>query len=273
MPPIVCSNARESAGSGGKRYYGRRTASVIVFVLLACARFAPTVLGETLTFESGENPTTLLELFSSEGCSSCPPAEEWVGNLKNRPELWRSIIPVVFHVDYWDGLGWPDRFASREFTVRQRDYSAAWGSNSVYTPGFVVDGKEWRGSLDPLPAQRKETIGRLRVTLIDRGKAEIIFIPIRTARSMPIVELALLGNNLESDVKRGENGGRKLHHDFVVLSLSKANLTEDGNKWIASILLPKDIAAEPTALAAWVKEGAAKSPLQATGGWLGSPRF
>jgi hypothetical protein len=77
-----------------------------------------------VTFESGETPTILLELFSSEGCSSCPPAEQWVSGLKNTPGLWRDIVPVVFHVDYWDGLGWPDRFASQQFTLRQRQYSA-----------------------------------------------------------------------------------------------------------------------------------------------------
>ena len=86
----------------------------------------------------------LVELFTSEGCSSCPPADAWISQLKESPDLWKKIVPVAFHVDYWNNLGWRDRFAKPEFTARQRRYVAAWGGDSVYTPGFVVNGKEWR---------------------------------------------------------------------------------------------------------------------------------
>ena len=61
------------------------------------------------TFESGVTRTTLLELFTSEGCSSCPPAEKWLSQLKSNPDLWKKIVPIAFHVDYWDHLGWRDR--------------------------------------------------------------------------------------------------------------------------------------------------------------------
>src|SRR5256886_7314986 len=85
-----------------------------------------------------------VELFTSEGCSSCPPADAWISQLKESPDLWKKIVPVVFHVDYWDNLGWRDRFAKPEFTERQRRYVAACRGDSVYTPGFVVNGREWR---------------------------------------------------------------------------------------------------------------------------------
>src|SRR5438034_11825938 len=88
------------------------------------------------TFESGETQSTLIELFTSEGCSSCPPAEKWLSVLKSNPDLWKKIIPVAFHVDYWDRLGSRDRLAKPEFTSRQPRYAAAWGGDSVYTPGF-----------------------------------------------------------------------------------------------------------------------------------------
>ena len=103
--------------------------------------------GSTLlatTFESGETQSTLIELFTSEGCSSCPPAEKWLSALKSNQDLWKKIVPVAFHVDYWDRLGWRDRFAKREFTSRQQRYAAGWGGDSIYTPAFVVNGKEWR---------------------------------------------------------------------------------------------------------------------------------
>src|SRR5882724_9692041 len=98
----------------------------------------------TLTFQSSQKQTTLLELYSSEGCSSCPPAETWFSRLKESPGLWKDFVPVAFHVDYWDYLGWRDPWSSKTFTDRQHAYARAWRSDSVYTPGFVLNGKEWR---------------------------------------------------------------------------------------------------------------------------------
>src|ERR671937_1167549 len=90
-------------------------------------------------FESGPQRTHVIELFTSQGCSSCPPAEAWFSKLKAEPRLWKDFVPLAFHVDYWDRLGWRDPFAAREWTARQYQYSASWKSESVYTPGFVLD--------------------------------------------------------------------------------------------------------------------------------------
>src|ERR1700756_4134568 len=99
---------------------------------------------EPKTFQSGETQTSLIELFTSEGCSSCPPAEKWLSALKTNPELWKKIVPIAFHVNYWDRLGWRDRFSKPEFTERERRYAAVWGGDSVYTPCFALNGHEWR---------------------------------------------------------------------------------------------------------------------------------
>ncbi|MBA3608983.1 MAG: DUF1223 domain-containing protein [Chthoniobacterales bacterium] len=99
-----------------------------------------------VALESGPMRTHLLELFTSEGCSSCPPAEAWLSKLKDDPGLWRDFVPLAFHVDYWDRLGWRDPFASKIWTARQYEYSARWKSSNVYTPGFVLDGREWRNN-------------------------------------------------------------------------------------------------------------------------------
>jgi hypothetical protein len=104
----------------------KSTLTATAMLLTATRLFA-----ESLTFESTETPVVLLELFTSEGCSSCPPADAWVSKLKTSPDLWKSVVPVVFHVDYWNGLGWPDRFSSRANTERQQHYSAAWHTDSV----------------------------------------------------------------------------------------------------------------------------------------------
>ena len=218
-------------------------------------------------FESGETQSTLIELFTSEGCSSCPPAEKWLSALKSNQDLWKKIIPVAFHVDYWDRLGWRDRFAKPEFTSRQQRYAAAWGGDSVYTPGFVVNGKEWRswfgGNAVPTTSSK---IGMLRVSLGDGGKLSASFIPERTQPRTLALNVALLGNDLESDVKRGENSGRKLRHDFVVLDLVKTDMTSASNGWTASVVLPMRSGDKPSALAAWLTEN--ETPIQATGGWL-----
>src|SRR5437773_2365288 len=100
---------------------------------------------EPLKLQSAESQTPLLELFTSEGCSSCPPAEAWFSKLKDSPKLWKDFIPVAFHVDYWDHLGWKDPFSSKTFSERQGKYAAAWQNESIYTPGFVWNGTEWRG--------------------------------------------------------------------------------------------------------------------------------
>src|SRR5258708_5201471 len=95
---------------------------------------------EPLTFQSALEQTALLELYTSEGCSSCPPAETWLSRMKESPGLWKDFVPVAFHVDYWDYLGWRDLWATRGFSDRQRAYAGHWQSKSIYTPCFVLNG-------------------------------------------------------------------------------------------------------------------------------------
>jgi hypothetical protein len=222
------------------------------------------------TFESGETQSTLIELFTSEGCSSCPPAEKWLSALKSNQDLWKKIVPVAFHVDYWDHLGWRDRFAKPEFTSRQQRYAAAWGGDSVYTPGFVVNGKEWRSwSVGSVTLASSTTVGVLRLSLGGGGKLSATFVPATTQSGALALNVALLGNDLESYVKRGENSGRKLRHDFVVLQLATSEMTNQGNLWTGTVLLSSNAGTDKaTALAAWVKSGETAPPIQATGGWL-----
>src|SRR6476661_2706945 len=86
---------------------------------------------EPKTFESGDTQNSLIELFTSEGCSSCPPAEKWLSAFKSNPDLWKKIVPVAFHVDYWNHLGWRDRVSTPEVTQRQQHYAAGRGGGSV----------------------------------------------------------------------------------------------------------------------------------------------
>jgi hypothetical protein len=245
--------------------------ALLIALLIGKSGLSAEQSGSTLPatrFESSETQSSLVELFTSEGCSSCPPAEKWMGAFKSSPDLWKKIVPVAFHVDYWDRLGWRDRFAKPEFTSRQRRYIGAWGGDSVYTPGFVVNGKEWRswfgGNAMPTTSAK---VGVLRVLLGDDGKLSATFAPETTQLRNLALNVALLGNDLESDVKGGENSGRKLRHDFVVLDLIKTEMARETSRWIGSVTLPMPSGADkPSALAAWITENA--TPIQATGGWV-----
>jgi hypothetical protein len=232
-------------------------------LLLLLALLAVPVFAASRQFTSGGTRTHLLELFTSEGCSSCPPAEAWLGGLRDEPGLWRDFVPVAFHVVYWDRLGWRDRFASKEYTARQYAYSAAWGVDSVYTPGFVLDGAEWRrNSGQRPPPASAEAAGRLSVEYADDGVCRVGF----AAPGEYEVHVALLGGGIVSAVKAGENRGRTLHHEFVAVALESARLT-DGT---AEIKLPAVAGPGITrrALAAWITRRGELAPVQATGGWL-----
>ena len=218
------------------------------------------------TFDSGETQVTLLELYTSEGCSSCPPAEARLARLRDDPGLWKLVVPVAFHVDYWDNLGWPDRFASRAFTRRQYDYAAFWRSGSVYTPAFVQNGREGAGG--PAPSGKP---GRLRADVSANGTVSVTFLPTALPAGGLVVEAAPLANGVTSDVRRGENAGHKLNHEFVALDLIHANLEKRGDAWVATLALPTTSLAGASAVAVWVHPADSPTALQAAGGWLKTP--
>jgi hypothetical protein len=225
-----------------------------------------------IEFHSSTNRTPMLELYTSEGCSSCPPAEAWLARLKSDPRLWKDLVPVAFHVDYWDYLGWRDLFAAGDYSDRQRAHAAEWNSDSVYTPGFVLDGKEWRGwfNREDLPRHSNHLVGTLTASSADGKRWLLRFEPAARGQSTLDFYAALLGFDLSSDVKAGENRGRKLLHDFVVLTLAKASSQRSGDSFQAELSL---ITASPNlpkrlAVAGWVTRRGDLQPLQAVGGWL-----
>ena len=227
-----------------------------------CLLAAP-LAAAPLKFTSGGTRTHLVELYSSEGCSSCPPAEKWLGDLRAEPGLWRDFVPVAFHVAYWDRLGWRDRFASKEFTARQYAYASRWGSDAVYTPGFALDGAEWKSTFGRhLPPPSTEKAGVLSVEYADGGVCRVAF----TATGDFEVHVAVLGGGITSAVRAGENQGRTLGHDFVALTLADVSLKAG----VAELILPRPAVAGVTryALAAWITRRGELAPLQATGGWL-----
>ena len=231
----------------------RASLILLTLVVASAARAGDLVL------ESGSQKTHLVELFTSQGCSSCPPAEAWLSKLKAEPRLWKDFVPLAFHVDYWDRLGWRDPFAAKEWTARQYQYSASWKSESVYTPGFVLDGREWldRG----VPSSSNEKPGSLKLSIAN-GKVTAEFVPADGAKRDLDLRVVILGFDLTTKVGAGENSGRSLRQDFVVLSL--ANEKMSGGK--SEMTLAADSRAG--AIAAWVTAPNQLEPIQAAGGWL-----
>jgi hypothetical protein len=217
-----------------------------------------------VVFESEPVRSHLIELYTSEGCSSCLPAEEWMTGLKTQPRLWQDIVPVAFHVDYWDHLGWKDPFATKTWTERQADYSVRWKTESVYTPAFVLDGKEWH--YGPLPPAATETPGVLKI-IVNGDRVIATFKPANPDGHRYDVHVARLGFSLLTDVKAGENNGRKLIHDFVVLGLTNETM-KSGTKELRLPAPTTTTGDSRSAIAAWVTQGGQPDPIQAVGGWL-----
>jgi hypothetical protein len=220
---------------------------------------------EPQKFSSGPARVSLVELYTSEGCSSCPPAEKWLGSLRDDPGLWKTFVPVALHVNYWDRLGWPDKFASREGTQREYAYAEAWGSSSVYTPCVVRDGAEWRDRSGKISAAAGAPTGALTASY-DGAVLHAEFAP-AAPRAGELFEIhaALLGAGIVSKVSAGENSGETLRHEFVSLALAHGAPGED----IAlAATTPKGAVVPRRALAVWVTRRGELAPLQAAGGWL-----
>lgn len=227
----------------------------------------PSASAEQILESRGDHAPVLVELYTSEGCSSCPPAEAWLNSLKASPDLWSKWIPLAFHVDYWNGLGWPDRFAKKTFTDRQRQYAAQTGSGSVYTPEFIVNGSEWRGwsrRESAPPVETSSSLAHLRLALTSNGQARVTgTFPGNATYQLSI---ALLGFNLVSDVRRGENSGRTLRHDFVVLYLDQHQTTTETAT--TTFDLPSSILNQSGAIALWAVDRTTNHPIASLGGWL-----
>ncbi len=261
-------------GAGGIFRPQEPHGSVRILLATGLAIAAVSNAAEPLRFASGSARVTLIELYTSEGCSSCPPADSWLGSLRDKTGLWTEFVPVEFHVDYWNGLGWRDRLSSHDFTARQYAYASAWGRQSVYTPCFVRNGAEWR----PIWGASDASNGRVGSLSIEVGAGDVCrvaFVPgpaKRAAAGSYDIHVALLGGGVSSRVTAGENRGATLGHEFVVLEMVNDTLAPDEatRTHRATVKLPRSSfpGLKRRALAAWVTLSDAMTPLQATGGWL-----
>ncbi|MDX1374090.1 MAG: DUF1223 domain-containing protein [Burkholderiales bacterium] len=185
--------------------------------------------GTACSATTGAGTNVLVELFTSEGCSSCPPADRWLSALGRRAGGTAGVVPIAWHVDYWDYIGWKDRFAQAAFSERQRRLARVRRDRFVYTPQVLVQGADaraWaRGNFDTLARRVQARPARARISLSVLGRsgsgvdvearAELIDAAARPAPDEYVLVLAATASGFSTQVRTGENAGRMLEHDHV----------------------------------------------------------
>jgi len=226
----------------------------------------------------------LVELYTSEGCDSCPPADRWLATTFAPGFDLRRAIPLAFHVDYWDRLGWKDRFASSAHTERQYAEMRAGGARFVYTPQVLVQGRDfpsWRSGSSAFATAVATTAARparAQITIeANPQRAGVAVsvdarVPDASDRKGATLHLALIDSGLVSDVKAGENAGVRLAHDHVVRVLRAGPEVDDAGaaKIAAQLAWPAEPGRAPT-LVAFVQSAATGAVLQALALPLATP--
>ena len=220
-----------------------------------------------LNFASSAEPVVLIELYTSEGCSSCPPADRWLSALERDPDLWERFVPIAFHVTYWNYLGWSDKFGRAEFDERHHQVAAR-AAAQVYTPGIFAGSREWRAWRRGARVPQHPGVspgGKLNVSVVNE-QVHVSFDP-ETPSANPAAHLVWL-RIAETDVKHGENKGRRLRHDFVAGQIHSVDLASNNadDTWQGTIRIDPDERDNSRAIAVWITM-ADGSLLQASGSW------
>ncbi len=237
-------------------------------IILSCLLALPAFAAEKLTVVSSQQQTAVVELYTSEGCSSCPPADQWLGALIEVPRDELDALVLAFHVDYWDYLGWKDRFGSPRHTSRQRQLGANNNQRSIYTPEFFVDGAEVRGTTKVIEKIRNSnsTTALIQLKLTVSKTDDTLQLELQTTNPEALSSdlhsrFIVYESELATDVKRGENSGELLRHQQVVRYMSSARQLEDRSLY--SINIDPEWRLENIGVAALVTTAGNKTYLQA----------
>ena len=209
---------------------------VIVGLLLIGIVGVAALSGSQEKGSQSDSPMILVELFTSEGCSSCPPADALLAGLAQvSSDTNYTIVPLAFHVDYWNNLGWKDPFSKPPYTQRQYDYASAANTDRVYTPQMIVDGtaafvgSDRRAALKALKNAASKSKARLTVAISslspDAVSLHIAGSGFAAGDAQPNICLAITEDNLQSKITRGENAGKTLHHEGVVRWFDKIDVS------------------------------------------------
>lgn len=201
--------------------------------ILTLALFSPTVSWAACDVQSGPRTTALVELYTSEGCSSCPPADKQLSQFPSREYGLEQVVPISLHVDYWDDLGWKEPFAQPQFAERQSWLVHANGHKTVFTPHFFVSGTEvrdWRAALgdelNQVISEPARASIRIHAESTRPGAVSVVASATGPGTGDPLaLFVALTEDKLTSKITAGENRGATLSHDHVV------------RKWIGPVAL------------------------------------
>ena len=204
---------------------------------------------------SAAQPPAVVELYTSEGCSSCPPADRWLSTLNGRSD----VIALAFHVNYWDRLGWPDRFATPAITERQHQLAQSSGSSYVYTPQVVMNGRDLRNWSRTAPSRLPAS----SVALSLKRDGNTVIANVGTGSGNLAGYWAVLEDGHSTRVRAGENSGETLKHDHVVTLYKPVDAWagKDAKQW--SLALPAATAGVARRVAFVVTDGATQRPVQA----------
>ena len=222
-----------------QKYVSSRFLRIIGFGLFFQLITTPVLAEDCSVSTQPGHKASLIELYTSEGCSSCPPADKWLSEIKNRGAESNTFVPLSFHVDYWNYIGWIDPFSQSKFTQRQREIAARGRLSTIYTPQVVLNGKDYRAwRRQNTPALLKaisETVPQASIKMqISQQTSSKVKLSIKAdvirnndAKNAQLF-VAVYENNLTNSIASGENSGRVLSHDYVVRELSRPYVLLNG---------------------------------------------
>ena len=253
---------------------------VLFFVFILNPLSQTQALGFKIQSNSSENPV-LIELFTSQGCSSCPPAEIWMTKKLTHEGLFKTFIPVVYHVDYWNYIGWVDIFSSKTYSNRQRNYAKFLKSRQIATPSFFVNGRPWKQWYlnDPLNATKTDPGKSNPLKSAEIFKNRRIFVFASPSSLKPeyqsqdlTIHIALLTTGVISSITGGENKGKTLKNDFSILHYEQKLLPDNtpGLKKVEFAVPPISLKlrGKKQAIAIWISDHPNGPVLQALASWI-----
>lgn len=233
------------------------TATVFTLLLF---KITPILSKDTKDKSNSLVPVAVIELFTSEGCSSCPPADRLASQIyKLNKSQNKPVFVLAFHVDYWDYIGWKDRFAKHEFSERQNLYGEKFNLGSIYTPQMIVNGEtEFVGSNSSAAenaikdALKTNSQYGISMDLSWTGKRQLsIKYSLTSIPVNVLINFALVEKNLSSNVTRGENSGRKLEHDNVVREFDTSIAKEKSER---TLKIDDDVNLNNSTLIAYIQD-------------------
>lgn len=259
-------------GANLDRIGGRVSPPVLSLVVAMLGLFSMSA-DAACSVNSDAQHAVLIELYTSEGCSDCPPADKWLSRFKRAPASGAHIVPLAYHVDYWDDLGWQDPYARAEFGQRQRAAVRRQHGRTVFTPQILIDGRtllQWsdeKAFAGRVEATTKLPVGaQIELSMDPQSDRQWqVHATVSGASRDAVLYLALFENGLVSQVARGENSGKKLRHDFVVRRLAGPFplARNGGTTRHAAMAIPAGAKPKNMGVAAFVQHPADGQTLQA----------